>query len=577
MHSGAHGPGPVMPHASAIGLGAVAFGGAAAAAAAGAHGAAPADHAHGCVWHSPSGSTYDLTSLADTEFHVNGAGGFRYSLSVCKPLRALPLRCSKSFPDGGASASAIQEDAFGACHVLGSTHHVTFAQADAHDPSRGVIVTYAGGAPCANGHPRSLRVHLTCSHSHPHDAAPASVTEEADGHSGAAACAYDVSWPSPHGCPLSSLSSLLLHARMGVLGSSGGAHALHINTPASAHAGAAAGAGGAAVPAHALSRVVSHGTASVAVMPASAVAAAGSDAAGFWTVSNLLWLSTVLWYGGLALYCAFGSIANVWGGRGECGWSAIPHKAYWDAWLEAMMPARLRAKALALPVLGHALTACVAVVGATAKVCHWCIVGTRAVWRFTAGGVGRRLPASWARTRWFLGAGDAAAGNGNGGKGKEGDAAAAAGSGSDASVRLKNEGGATDGALVRRIAGAGAGASGQPTFAADVKTASEAAARRAGGAAGGLSAADFAAVKIDGYSMKAEQAAAGSSAAAAAASSSSRGARAVPPQGLGQDEDGHGTPFGPSVATADLLLRGDTGMAPQAGAPVPQAPVVKRR
>lgn len=572
-----------MPHASAIGLGAVAIGGAAAAAAAGAHGGSPVGHAHGCVWHSPSGSTYDLTSLADTEFHVNGAGGFRYSLSVCKPLRALPLRCAKSFPDGGAAAPAIQEDAFGSCHVLGSTRHVTFAQADAHDPSRGVIVTYGGGAPCANGHARTVRVHLTCSHSHAHDAAPASVTEEADGHSGAASCAYDVAWPSPHGCPMSSLSSLLLHARMGVLGSSGGAHALHINTPAAAGAHAGATSAAAAVPPHAVSRVVAHGTAAVAVMPASAAAAAGSDAAGFWTVSNLLWVSTVLWYGGLALYCALGSVVNVWAGRGECGWSAIPHKTYWDTWLEAMLPASLRAKALALPVLGHALTACVAVVGAAAKVCHWCIVATRAVWRFTAGGIGRRLPASWARTRWFLAAGDAA--NGSANKGSKGGDAAAAAAGSDASVRLKNEGGATDGALVRRIA-AGAGAGGQPTFAADVKTASEAAARRAGasaaGAGGGLSAADFAAVRIEGFSMKAEQAAAGGSAAAAAsaASSSSRGAGAsasLPPQGLGQDEDGHGTPFGPSVATADLLLRGDTGMAPQAGAPVPQAPVVKRR
>lgn len=573
-HTGAHGPGPVMPHASAIGLGAAAIGGAAIAAG-GAAGSNSADNAHGCVWRSPSGSTFDLSSLADTEFHLNGAGGFRYSLSVCKSLRALPLRCGKGFPDGAASASAIQEDAFGNCHVLGSTKHVTFAQADAHDPGRGVIVTYAGGAPCADGHPRTLRVHLTCSPTHPQDAAPASVAEAGDSH-GSASCAYDVTWPSPHGCPLSSLSSLLLHARMGVLGSSGGAHALHVNarTPGLAPAAAPHGVNNAAVP---------HAAAAVAVIP---TAAAGSEATGFWTISNLLWLSTVLWYGGLALYCALGSIANVWAGRGECGWSAIPHKAYWDAWLEAMAPARLRAKALALPVLGHALTACVAVVGAAASVCHWGIIGTRAVWNFSAGGIGRRLPASWKRTRWFLGAGDAAGGSNGGDKGKGNADAAAAAAGSDASVRLKAEGGVADGSLVRRIAGAsgsdGSGASRQPTFAADVKNASAAAARRAGANGAPFAAADFAAVRIDGYSMRAEQSAAGAGAAASAAASSSArgagaGADATPPQGLGQDEDGHGTPFGPSVATADLLLRGDTGMAPQAGAPVPQPPVVKRR
>jgi hypothetical protein len=48
-----------------------------------------------------------------------------------------------------------------------------------------------------------------------------------------------------------------------------------------------------------------------------------------------------------------------------------------------------------------------------------------------------------------------------------------------------------------------------------------------------------------------------------------------PAQGYGLDPDGHGTVFGQSVATADLLLRGDTGINAVPG--VVQGPPAVRR
>jgi len=638
---GPHSPGvvPVAPHEQVIGVphaGAVHVGDASSPALA--HGMS----AHACIWTSPSGHTFDLTQFSshEQEFHLAGLGPaaaeeFRYTFSVCKSLRSVPLPCRHSFAEGPAAAAAIQEDKWGGCQVLGSTHHVHFQQTDAANPYLGLDVVYSGGSMCGDGRPRELRIHFVCAPHHVVEVPPRFVVETPE------RCHYNVTWPSSHGCPLSTLSSLLLHARLGVLGTSG-SHAYHVNGAAGAaalaggsaaaaathHHGSAGAAGHHVAPGH-------HAGAGAQIHPHTTGAHAGAHfttpagpsqhpIAGAhvismppphaWSLWDLMWVSSVLWYGGLAVYCLLGCVFNVWRGRGECGWGAIPHKTYWETWLTALIPASLRDRVANLPVISHLITAGGALASAVLKVCHYLIIGVRGAWHLLARGVGNRLPPTWGRARWCLGAGSEYSTpppETDDGRGPYKDKPKPV-------VKLKWEGGATDGHLVRRIA---KGASDDaedgpledqwyggkvPTFAGDVKTASSDAAQRTAAAAGGgrgrggFSSQDYDSVRLGGYNMRAEapsdapaaSAAGGSTTVIGAGGAVAAGGRrpaqqqradaaaaaggSPPAQGYGQDPDSHGAVFGQAVATADLLLTGDTGINAAPGV-VPGPPAVRRK
>lgn len=554
---------------------------------------------HACVWTSPSGHTFDLTAFSshEQEFNLNGmaadgkADSFKYRFSVCKSLRSVAPNCVKHHLEGSPSldaVAAVQEDSFGNCFALGSTHHVAFSLHDEKNPQLGLDVTYSHGTPCSDGRPRELKLHFTCSQHHTVEIPPRFVVEQAEH------CHYHVNWPSTHGCPLSGLSSLLLHAKLGVLGTSG-AHAFHLNNqPAATTTDAAAttadqpvagehhDAGPVSAPASsesnkapsvaAAAAATSGATSGATLLTASAMLAKIKT----FTVWDWMWLSSVVWYGGLFLYCFFGTAANVWRGKGEFGLETIPHKAYWDGWLNLMVPQSLRKRVVTTPIVSQLVAAAGAVVSLALKIVHFSVIGVRAVVKPTARFIGNRMPLTWTRTRGCLGAPSGDYPSTDDGKGPYAEKQKPV-------VRLRWEGGATDGHLVRRLAkGASAEADEGDlteqwydekgpvqTFAGDVKTAaSEAAAREAARKKGGFTQADFDAVRIGGLKMDAEnglgkrRGPGGGDPAPASASSHD------PPQHYGQDPDGHGPVFGQSVATADLLLiggDGSTGISAAAG------------
>jgi hypothetical protein len=546
--------------------------------------------AHACIWSSPSGHTYDLTAFSnhEQEFHLSGmtadgkGDSFKYRFSVCKSLKSVPPNCIQHHLPGSPSIDAvagIQEDSFGNCYALGSTHQVSFHLHDPKNPQLGLDAIYSGGTPCSDGRPRELRIHFTCSQHHTVEIPPRFVVEQAEH------CHYHVNWPSVHGCPLSGISSLLLHAKLGVLGTSG-AHAFHVaagpsQAPAAvSHATTAQTHPEEAHPAKAVAPV----PATKASTPSAVVGSPFSTAVLLaklqnMTVWDLLWLSSVLWYAGLFLYCFFGTAANVWRGTGEFGLDTIPHKSYWDGWLNLMIPVSFRKRVITTPIVSQLVAATGAVISLALKIVHYSIVGTRAVVKPTARFLGNRLPLSWHRTRGCLGAPSGDYPTNEDGKGPYAEKQKPV-------VRLRWEGGATDGHLVRRLA---KGASGDAeegdlqeqwydqngpvqTFAGDVKSAaSEAASRDAARkkAAGGFRQEDFDAVRIGGLKMDAEAALAGGAAGGKKRRNGAGGDPAEPPpQHFGQDPDGHGPVFGQSVATADLLLiggEGSTGISHAAG------------
>jgi hypothetical protein len=97
------------------------------------------------------------------------------------------------------------------------------------------------------------------------------------------------------------------------------------------------------------------------------------------SLSWLLWVSSVAWYGGLALYCFAGCTVNVWRGAGDIGWSAMPHRDFWTRQYTTWVPAAVRSSSLwSLPGVSHVVALLTVLASIGAKLWQWGIVSLRA-------------------------------------------------------------------------------------------------------------------------------------------------------------------------------------------------------